>query len=99
MASGETLLERLRASQAGHSQRDICSVLEYYGFEFQRPAKHGALYRHPELAEHPDIEVRKKYSHVIVPKGDDLLPYVARKVLGSLDALFSMREEKADAES
>lgn len=35
----------------------------------------------------------------MIPKGSELRPYVARKVLESLEQLFSMREEEADAES
>jgi len=98
MASGEELLDKIRESHSGHKQGDFRRLLESYGFVFLRHARHGAIFRHPELTEHPDLDVRKSLAHVMVPKGDDLRPYVARKVLASIDALFDLRGRTDDGE-
>jgi hypothetical protein len=96
MASGEGLLRKVRESQSGHSQEDFCRLLEYYGYELQRHAKHGAIYRHADLASHADPEVRREHANIMVPKGDALRPYVARKVLAPLDILFGLKKGKED---
>lgn len=83
MASGEALLAKMRASGVGHGQSDFCRVLEYYGFINVRPARHGLIYRHPDLAQHPDPSVRQ----LMIPTGRDLPRYVAQKVVRAVDAL------------
>lgn len=89
MARGPKILERIRRSKAGVSERDIFSVLEYYGYELVRQVQHGAMYRHPDLARHPELEVRRSLAQVIVPKGSPVKEYVAEQVLASVDALLA----------
>ena len=89
MASGEALLEKMRASAQGYGQSDFFRVLEYYGFTRVRPARHGAIYRHPALAAHPDPSVRQ----LMIPTGTDLPGYVARKVVRAVDALLELRKK------
>lgn len=86
----------MRRSPAGHSQRDFCTVLEYYGYTLVRHVRHGAMYRHPELAAHSDVEVRRSLARVVVPKGDELKDYVAEEVIASVDFLLSTRNESKD---
>lgn len=89
MASGEKLLERMRASQTDHGQSDFFRVLEYYGFQHVRSARHGAIYRHPDLSDHADPSIRQ----LMIPNGTNLPPYVARKVVKAIDALAEARGE------
>ena len=96
MASGDSFLEVIRRTKHGHSQGDYCNFLEYNGFSFVRTAKHGDIYRHPELAAHADLEVRRK-AHVMIPKGRSLKPYVAVEVIKRIDLLLRVRKEAHDA--
>lgn len=86
MPSGEELLERMRRTKTGHADRDFFRVLEYYGYNLARHARHGAIYRHPRLAQHPDPNVRQ----LMIPKGRSLPDYVAGKVVASIDALMQL---------
>lgn len=90
MASGETLLAKMRASDVGHGQGDFSRVLEYYGFVNVRPARHGLIYRHPDLAQHADPSVRQ----LMIPTGRDLPGYVAKKVVRAVDALEEGKESE-----
>ena len=93
MASGETLLERIRATHAGHSTQDFCRLLEYFGYEHVRDGRHGPIFRHPLLARHPSPDVRMRLAMLQIPRGRALRPYVARKVLSSIDALKALEQE------
>jgi hypothetical protein len=93
MASGEELLARIRASHAGHATDDFQRLLEHYGYEHVRDGRHGPIFRHPELAAHPDQRVRMEHASVQIPRGRDLRAYVARKILASVDVLLKHREE------
>lgn len=94
MASGETLLERMRQSRVGYSDRDFFRLLEYYGYELDRHARHGAIYRHAELRGHPNPNVRQ----LMIPKGNSLPAYVAGKVIASIDVLEQQRRGASHAE-
>lgn len=87
-------VELFRRTKSGHCQADFIAVLEAYGYEFVRHTRHGALYRHPELADHPDLDVRLRLARVLIPKGKELRGYVAEDVVASIDALEAMRKER-----
>ena len=89
-------ISKLYETEAGYSQRDLQGILEYYGYQLDRHARHGALYVHPELRGHPDRTVRMTYARVLVPKGQDLPRYAARDVKASVEALLAYREETGD---
>jgi hypothetical protein len=97
VAKGSKLLEEMRLTQAGWKQSDFFPVLEYHGYEFVRHVRHGAMYRHPELAKHPDRDVRMKLAQVIVPKGNPVKEYVAELVLESVDFLLAYQKEREHA--
>ena len=88
MAKGKTLSERLETTDAGFSQDDLASILLRYGYEFVRNARHGAVYKHPELVVHPDEMVRRRFARVMIPAGNDLPKYAARAVRDSIHALL-----------
>lgn len=92
MASGEALLEKVRASPHGHSQSDFFRLLEYYGFIQVRFARHGAIYRHPDLSSHQNPSVRQ----LMIPNGTDLPGYVGRKVVRAVDELVKIQEKEVD---
>lgn len=92
MAKGRGLAERLETTDAGFSQEDLASILEHYGYEFARNARHGAVYKHPSLLLHPDEAVRRKFARVMIPAGKELLPYAARAVRESVHALLEYEE-------
>jgi hypothetical protein len=83
MASGEALFEKIKATPHGHGQGDFFRVLAYYGFRHVRDARHGGIFRHDQLSDHPDPSVRQ----LMIPRGTDLPPYVARKVVRAIEAL------------
>ena len=68
--------------------RDFENLAEY--------PEHGDIYRHPELAAHADLEVRRK-AQVMIPKGKSLKPYVAVDVIDRIDLLLRVREEAHNA--
>lgn len=97
MASGAKLLKRMARSKSGWSASDFRRVLEHFGYEFQRHANHGFLYRHEELAEeHPDKEVRMEHAYVLIPRGNELREYVTEEVIASIQALMAFRKERED---
>ncbi|HEV2131996.1 MAG TPA: hypothetical protein VGR27_12870 [Longimicrobiaceae bacterium] len=93
MARGPKLLEDMRRSKSGWGESDFFSILEYYGYELERQARHGSFYRHPLLASHPDIEVRRNRAQIVIPKGRQLREYVAEKVVASIDTLLAYQKE------
>lgn len=95
MASGEELLAKIRQTQAGHSTQDFQRLLEHYGYESVRDGRHGPIFRHPDLARHPDKKIRMTHASVQIPRGHDLRKYVVRKVLASVDVLLAYQEEEA----
>lgn len=90
-------LERMRATKSGWGESDFFGVLEYYGYDRVRQVRHGTMYRHRDLAKHPDLHVRRNLAQVIIPKGRQLKEYVAEDVIASVDALFALRKEESDA--
>lgn len=97
MGSLEDALEQLRRTLAGHSQEQLCSFLVDAGYELQREARHGKIYRNAKIAEqHPDVAARQRYAYVVVQKGRDLKPGAAASVLAALEFLEAW--EKSDAE-
>jgi hypothetical protein len=95
MSSGPKLLEQMRATKAGWAERDFSSVLEYYGCEVQRHARHGAIFRHPLLASHPDLEVRRDFAYVMIPKSRSSKEYVAENLIRSVDALLAYTQGRS----
>jgi hypothetical protein len=91
MASGPKLLDRIRRTRSGHSERDFFSVLRYYGYQKVREANHGSIWRHDTLASHPDPAVRS-LSRVMIPKGSETKTYVAEQVVTSVDTLLALGE-------
>lgn len=87
MASGDELLARMLQTPSGWNDRDFHRVLEYYGYALVRHARHGAIFRHPDLASHPDQSVRQ----LMIPSGRELPRYVARKVVKSVQALLELQ--------
>lgn len=92
MASGDTMLVRMRASSAGWADGDFYRVLDYHGYQLVRHARHGAIFRHPVLDSHPDPKVRQ----IMIPKGRELPGYVTGKVLASVDALLRVQSEQEE---
>ena len=92
MAKDKALEGRLENTDAGFSQDDLVSILRHNGYEFVRNARHGAIFRHPELVVHPDEMVRRRFARVMVPVGKELPKYVARAVRDSIHALLEHRE-------
>ena len=92
MAKGKALSGRLETTDAGSSQNDRASILLHHGYEFDRNARHGAIYKHPELVAHPDETVRRRFATVMIPAGNDLPPYAARAVRASVHALVEYEE-------
>lgn len=84
MASGASLLERMKATPYGYGGSDFFRVLEYYGFRRVRGTRHGVIFRHPALSAHPDPSVRQ----LLIPNGTDLPDYVTRKVVRAIAALL-----------
>lgn len=97
MASAPKLKEQMRVSPAEWAERDFFSVLEYYGFERVRQVRHGTMYRHAELASHPDQAVRMRFAHIVIPKSRSSKAYVAENVVAAVDQLEKWREERANA--
>ncbi len=92
MAKGKTLSRRLETTDAGFSQNDLASILLHYGYEFVRNARHGAVYKHPELIVHPEETVRRRVARVMIPAGNDLPKYAARAVRESVRVLLEYGE-------
>lgn len=93
MGGGPKLLEQMRATSVGHRRRDILAVLGYYGYQYDREARHGSLYSHPELLAHPSLDVRMGKARVLIPKGREMPSYVAEDVVASVTALLTLRDE------
>jgi hypothetical protein len=91
------LLERMRRTASGWAQSDFETVLRQQGYELVREVRHGAMYRHPLLAAHPELEVRLRYAILVIPKGRSLKEYVAEEVIASIDVLLRYRQELGDA--
>jgi predicted RNA binding protein YcfA (HicA-like mRNA interferase family) len=87
MGKGKSRLEAMRRSASGWSQEDFMRVLEAHGFELVRHVRHGAFYRHPVLARHPDAAIRSQMAQVVIPKGNSLRDYVAEEVIKRIDLL------------
>lgn len=97
MTEREDTLRRLRQNKTGWTADELCRALERFGYEFERMARHGHLYRHPILAEeHPDLETRKKHAYVLVPRGNELRRYAAEDVLASIEVLIKYLKERDD---
>lgn len=97
MSSRAKTLKRLRRTKTGWSDDELCIALEQFGFEFQRMARHGYLYRHPVLAKkHPDLDVRKEHAYVLVPRGNEVRRYAAEQVLAAIEALLDYLKEQDD---
>jgi hypothetical protein len=95
MASLEDALQQLRRTLVGYSQSELGGFLEAGGYEFQREARHGRIYRHPRLAsEHPDVAVRKRHAYVVVQKGTDLKAGAARDVRDALEVVAAWESNR-----
>jgi len=94
VSAGEDLLDRLRRTTAGYSQADFDAGLQDLGYEFIREVRHGRMYRHALLASHPDVDVRRRLAHVVIPKGRELKQYVGREVLESVTVLMDYRAQQ-----
>lgn len=92
MAKGKALSERLETTDAGFSQADLASILLHHGYEFAGNARHGVVYKHPELVVHPDETVRRRFARVMIPAGNELPKYAARAVRHSVQALLEYKE-------
>lgn len=88
MASGKELFDRMRRTKTGYGDRDFHRVLLYYGFTLSRRARHGAIFRHPDLSNHENPRVRQ----VMIPTGRSLPAYVAGKVVACIEALLDHKE-------
>lgn len=87
--------DRLRRTLSGYSQEELGAILVSQGYVLDRQARHGEIYRHPELAtEHPELAVRRRYAYLLIPKGRELKAVYARNVLEALEVLASWRKEK-----
>lgn len=85
-------VERLRATKAGYSQKDLVSILKHYGFEFVRPAKHGLVYEHRELA---DAGASNEAS-IMIPTGKELRRVYAGDVLKAVEAVLALRRKRSN---
>lgn len=85
-------VERLRATKAGYSQKDLVSILEHYDFEFVRDANHGLVYEHRELAE---AGARNEAS-IMIPRGKELRRVYAADVLKAVEAVLAHRKESVE---
>lgn len=95
MSGREDLLEQLRRTLAGYSQDQLCTVLEAFGYVFDREGRHGKIYRHPGLAtNHPDLEIRRRRAYVQVAKGRELKAGAARDVLDAAETVLAWEEMK-----
>lgn len=88
--SGKRGLDALRATLVGYSQGDLCAIAEEAGYVYVREARHGKLYRHPELADHPDVEIRKRYTYLVIQKGGELKAGAARDLRDRLELLETL---------
>ena len=94
MGGRDEALERLRNTLVGYSQDALCGFLEDGGYEFQRHARHGSMYRHPRLArDHPDLAIRKRFAYVVVQKGAQVKAAAARDVRDALEVLEGWEAE------
>jgi hypothetical protein len=96
MGRGKAPIDRLEATESGYSQGDLMSILEHYGYEFVRNARHGAVYKHPDLLSHSDENVRRELARVMIPVGKDLPRYAAREVRKSIVALLDYQKGKGN---
>lgn len=91
MSGEHPLLARMRNTQAGWKDDQIIAVLEYYGYQYQRDARHGPFYRHPEIADHhPDLETRMEYAYFEVPRGE-VKEYKVRNLLAAVEVVVALR--------
>jgi hypothetical protein len=97
MVSAAKLLDALYRTRTGWSDADFFRVLEYYGFTLERQARHGAFYRHADLAGHPDLETRR-LARVLIPKGRELHAYVADEVIAAIEAVRALRATREGGE-
>jgi hypothetical protein len=93
MGRAETTVEAMRRTKTGWAQADFLRILEHFGFLFVRHVRHGAMYRHPLLASHPDLSVRVRMAQVVIPKGTSLRDYVTDEVLARIDLLSTYERE------
>lgn len=87
----------LLASKVDRSQKDYIALLQSLGYELVRDTRHGARLSHPELRSHPDLEIRRDHSWVLIPVGRRLPEYVADDVLKSIELLQKVRKESSGA--
>lgn len=88
-------LTHLKQTLVGYGQDELCGYLEDSGYEFQRHARHGAMYRHPGLAEdHPELEIRKRWAYVVVPKGSPVKAGAARNVRDAIEVVQAWEATK-----
>lgn len=85
-------VEQLRSTKAGYSQADLVAILESYGFEFVRDAKHGLVYENAELAN----AGASKEASIMIPRGRELRKVYAADVLKSVEAVLAHREEEVN---
>jgi hypothetical protein len=97
MANWPKYLEQIKGNNADCRRRDIVALLEYYGYIYEREARHGSLYGQPELLSHPDVAVRMGKARVLIPKGRVMPEYVADDVAASIEALITWRKEREHA--
>lgn len=86
-------LDKLRLSPGGHSQRVYIALLRRLGYELERQTRHGARLSHPLLRKHPDLQIRRDRSWVLIPRGRRLRAWVAETVLASVEVLEKYRKE------
>ena len=65
-------------------------ILEHYGFEFVKEARHGLVYEHPELA---DAGARNEAS-IMISRGKELRRVYAGDVLKAVEALLAHRKRR-----
>lgn len=98
MASARQLRRRMRRTRAGWSDAECRRVAEYYGYEFQRVARHGYLHRNDVIAtQHPDTEIRKRYAYLLIPRGE-VRRYVVDDLLDGIDVYLALTSERPEAE-
>ena len=84
-------IQPLRETKTGSSTSHVGSMVEHYGFECVRAAKHGLVYEHPELHDAGLHDV----ASIMIPKGRELRKCYATDVLKAVEAVVAHRKERA----